>query len=125
MRTANEAARVSAEETARAIEAIWLPVEQSLNRRDPMAALEEIGRMEPRMRHVMRNKAEAWFTRELALPPTDQCQWFDDQGLYRLIYLIWEEIPIRVFYVEMIPDLMANFDRYDRKYKGPGSWISK
>ncbi|HPD73529.1 MAG TPA: hypothetical protein PLL30_17280 [Candidatus Krumholzibacteria bacterium] len=125
MRTTGESTRATREDRERELEALWQPIEQALNRRDPMAALEEIGRVKQSMRHAMSCRVEDWLTMRTALPQTEAAPWPDRDGLYRLIFLVWPELPIRCFNLAMLPDLFAALDRYDRKYRGSGSWIEK
>lgn len=96
---------------------LFRPIERHLHRVDPMAALDEWGRCPPHLRQAIENCVEEWLIRALALSPTDQCPWIDRQGLSRLIYLAWPEIPLRPFGMSILPDLMARFQEYDERYR--------
>jgi hypothetical protein len=60
-------------------------------------------------------RIEDWLIALLALPRTAEHNYVDTQGLNRLIYRIWPEIPLRTFYPEMIKDVFAAMARMDHR----------
>lgn len=89
------------------IEAYWQEVAPHLERFDPQEALVQWGRVAPDFRHAIQCRVEDWLVAKLALPSTEKHPWRDEQGLQRMIYQIWPEIPCRCFEMSMLPSIMA------------------
>lgn len=89
------------------IEDRWSIIRAALEKRDPMAALQEWGRSIPQVQFALHKRTEAWLASILAIPATKEHPWQDTEGLNRLIYRIWPEIPLRSFSMEDLPRIMA------------------
>ena len=119
MRASTESTRAAAEDREEAFDAEWRPIEARLNLRDPRGALDQLAQVRKGMRNAMHHRTEDWFTRHMSLPPNEQARWYDEQGLYRLIYMVWPDLPVRMFSLEMIPTLFGAMGRYDTEFRKP------
>jgi hypothetical protein len=102
-----------------AIDEAWGRILPHLNRRDPQRAIEEWGRSVPMLHQALACKIEDWLVDLLAMLRTEEHSYRDVQGLNRLIYRIWPEIPLRTFYPEMLKDVFAAMARMEHCMPGP------
>ena len=93
----------------------WARIHPHLARRDPQSALIEWGRSMPTLHQALAVRIEDWLVDLLALPRTEEHNYRDVQGLNRLLYVIWPEIPVRTFYPEMLKDVFAAMARGEHK----------
>lgn len=105
-----------------AIESNWIPIEAELKRHDPFRALELYRAAHPRYKLAISRLIFDWMAKMLALPPTKQFPWADDQGVCRLIYFVWPKFPLRMFDPEDLPELWQHLARYDHEFRH-GGWV--
>lgn len=98
------------------LEEAWQPINVALNHGDPHKALDHYRAAKRQHKSALHWRTVDWLTDHLALAPTDRHPWGDDQGLLRLIYMIWPELPIRAFHMDMLPDLFGRFSEYHRQF---------
>lgn len=101
-----------------AVSEAWARIHPHLARRDPQSALIEWGRSMPTLHACLAVRIEEWLVDLLALPRTEEHNYRDAQGLNRLIYRIWPEIPARSFYPEMLKDVFAAMARIEHRMPG-------
>lgn len=104
---AKSASSKEASDKTREIDEHWRKIEQAAKANAAGMVTTLIQDAPPRMQHPLRCRLEDWFDKEFALEP-------GDQGLYRLIFDIWPEIPVRIFHLSMVPRLFEARGRWDQ-----------
>lgn len=100
----------------------WITIQQALVVGDVFTVVDTFRECPRRIKSPMQRRIYDWLADYLALPPTKEFPWPDDQGLQRLIYLTWPKIPVRSFDVEDLPALWQNLEQYDNQYR-LGRWL--
>jgi len=99
------------------IESNWEPMILALQRKQWFEA-QDIARGLPNgTKQAIYNRMIIWLNNYLAIPATKEFNWIDDQGLNRMIYMVWPEIPVKILSFDMLPDMMLHLDRYNNLYR--------
>lgn len=101
------------------IHSAWLPIQAALKTRNGVDAMDCYHRAPARLRRMLVDRMEGWLTRELALPADDRHPWQDDQGLYRLLYMIDPVIPVPTFDPDKLPEYVEAMPEYRERFLAP------